>query len=160
VNVCLGTNEVVNNNNLDMLEEMRFAALYHKLRQHDPSTLWGDAPLRLITERGGRALGTGVGVLAAGRPADIILMDARGPHLHPAHDHLANIIFAAASADTRTVIIAGQVVMEDRRLLTLDDADVIARLEERLAPLRAGLPNPVPGTVTTRFELTWEVDRA
>lgn len=159
VNVCLGTNEVVNNNNLDMIEEMRFAALYHKMRRKDPGTLWGDAPLRLVTERAGRALATRVGVLEPGRPADVIIMDATGPHMHPAHDPMANLIYAASAADTRTVIVNGQVVMEDRRILAFDVEAVVEQLETRLAPLRADLPTVVPGEESAPLELRWEVER-
>jgi 5-methylthioadenosine/S-adenosylhomocysteine deaminase len=159
LNVCLGTNEVANNNNLDMIEEMRFAALYHKLQRRDPRTLTGDAPLRLITERGGRALGTGVGVLAPGRPADLIVLDVSGPHMHPEHDPLANLIYAAASADVRDAVVAGRVVMEGRRLLTLDVDAVIEQLEAGLAPLRAGLPPLEPGQAEGPFELRWDARR-
>lgn len=159
VNVCLGTNEVANNNNLDMLEEMRFAALYHKLHSHDPRTLAGDEPLRLITERGGRALGTGAGVLAPGRPADLVVLHPAGPHMHPEHDPLANIVYSAASADVRDVIIAGQLVMEGRRVLTLDVDAVIKQLEAGLEPLRAGLPPLRPGLAEGPFELRWKAER-
>lgn len=159
VNVCLGTNEVVSNNNLDMAEEMRFAALYHKMQRKNPSVLWGDQPLRLITERGGRALATQVGVLEVGRPADIILMEATGPHMVPAHDPLANLIYASSAADTRTVIIDGRVVMEERKILTFDEYEVIRELERRLEPLRAELPVVKPGISDRIFELRWEVDR-
>lgn len=162
INVCLGTNEVVNNNNLDMIEEMRFAALYHKMQRQDPRILSGDEPLRMITERSGRALGTSVGVLEVGRPADVILMDAGGPHMHPAHDPFASVIYASSAADVRTVIIDGQVVMENRRLLTFDDQAVISRLEERLAPLRALLPAAkAHGQYqdSKPFQLPWEAER-
>lgn len=159
VNVCLGTNEVPNNNNLDMIEEMRFAALYHKLQYGDPRVLPGDEPLRLITERGGLALGSGVGVLEPGRPADVILLDASGPHMHPAHDPLANLVYAASSADVRTVIIDGEIVMEDRRITTFDERAVIEELETRLAPLRESLPEPEHSGGTESFKVEYEVDR-
>jgi 5-methylthioadenosine/S-adenosylhomocysteine deaminase len=159
LNVCLGTNEVVTNNNLDMIEEMRFAALYHKLQRSDPYTLGGDQPLRLITERAGRALATGVGVLAAGRPADVIVMDARGPHMHPAHDPLANVIYSASSADTRTVVIDGQVVMEDRHIVSFDAEAVVNALEDSLQPLRAALPVLTPDSGNSSFDLKWSVER-
>lgn len=159
VNVCLGTNEVVSNNNLDMLEEMRFAALYHKMQRKDPSVLWGDQPLRLITERGGRALATQTGVLEVGRPADIILMKATAPHMLPAHDPLANLIYASSAADTRTVIIDGKIVMEDRQILTFDEYEIANELEKRLRPLRDVLPKVKAGPPDKSFELRWEVDR-
>jgi 5-methylthioadenosine/S-adenosylhomocysteine deaminase len=160
VNVCLGSNEVVNNNNIDLIEEMRFAALYHKMHRRDPAVLWGDEPLRLITERGARALGTGAGVLEAGRPADVILVEATGPHMTPAHDPLANFIYSSAAGDVRTSIVAGRVVMENRRVLTFDAEAVVARLEERLRPLRAHLPPPAqPGPRREPFDLRWEAER-
>jgi 5-methylthioadenosine/S-adenosylhomocysteine deaminase len=159
LNVCLGTNEVVNNNNLDMIEEMRFAALYHKMQRRDARVLPGDLPLQMITARGGRALGTGVGVLEAGRPADVIVMDASGPHLHPAHDHLANLTYAASSADTQTVIINGRIVMQDRRIVSFDAESAVNQLEARLAPLRPELPQAVIGVGDEPFELRWEVER-
>ncbi|HZQ07169.1 MAG TPA: amidohydrolase [Anaerolineae bacterium] len=142
VNVALGTNEVINNNNLDMIEEMRFAALYHKMARRDPRILGGDIPLRLITIQGGKALNLAVGCLETGRPADVIVMDARGPHWYPRHDMVANVIYSSAAADVRTVIIDGRIVMEDRRIRTFDEAEVIARVETRLAALRAELPAP------------------
>jgi 5-methylthioadenosine/S-adenosylhomocysteine deaminase len=159
VNVCLGTNEVVTNNNLDMVEEMRFAALYHKIQRGDPTVLWGDQPLRLVTERGGRALGLNVGVLEEGRLADVIIMDATGPHMVPAHDPLANLIYSSSAADTKTVIIDGQVVMEDRKILTFDDKAVAQELETRLEPMRYQIPTIEPGVSSEPFELKWEVDR-
>jgi 5-methylthioadenosine/S-adenosylhomocysteine deaminase len=159
VNVCLGTNDVPTNNNLDMIEEMRYAALYHKLQRRDPRVLWGDQPLRLVTECGGRALATNVGVLEAGRPADLIILDATGPHMHPAHDPIANVIYSASAADTRTVIIDGRVVMEDRRILSFDADAVIEQLEARLAPLRSSLPNLTPKKDDTPFEVSWVAER-
>src|SRR5262249_48864491 len=67
VNVALGTNDVSNNDNLDLLEEMRFAVLYHRLIGHAHEVFSGDTPLRLITANGGRALGLAVGTLAVGQ---------------------------------------------------------------------------------------------
>jgi 5-methylthioadenosine/S-adenosylhomocysteine deaminase len=159
VNVCLGTNEVVTNNNLDMIEEMRYAALYHKMQRNDPAVLWGDEPLRLITERGGRALKLDVGVLEVGRPADVILMDVSGPHMHPAHDPIANLVFSSSAADTKTVIVDGRVVMEDRQIRTFDLDRVISDLKARLDPLRGDIPQLAPGDSQESFELFWEVER-
>jgi 5-methylthioadenosine/S-adenosylhomocysteine deaminase len=144
IQVCLGTNEVVNNNNTDMIEEMRMAAFYHKAKYDDPSILWGDMPLRMITEYGGKALATGVGVLETGRPADVIVMDKRGAHMQPAHDPLANLIYSSASADTRHSIIAGKMVMKDRKILTFDASGTLDRLCERIQYLQQFIPQRQP----------------
>jgi len=121
--------------------------------------LWGDEPLRLVTERGGRALQTGVGILEEGRPADMIIMDASGPHMHPAHDPIANLIYASSAADTRTVIINGQVVMEDRELRTIDVKALIQELEVRMAPMRREIPRITPAEPYQPLELKWEIER-
>ena len=160
VNVCLGTNEMANNNRLDMIEEMRMAALYHKMQQNDPYVLSGDLPLRLVTEHSGRALGTGAGVLAHGRPADIIIMDRKNPHMHPDHDPLANVIYSSSAADTRTVMIAGRVIMQDGKLLTFDDQTVIEQLERSLSSKRVKIPAPYFGAGPASFQVKWEVDRS
>jgi 5-methylthioadenosine/S-adenosylhomocysteine deaminase len=158
LNVCLGTNEVVNNNHLDMLSEMRMAALYHKMQANDPAILWGDAPLRLATECGGRALGTGAGVLEPGRPADVILMDNTGAHMQPNHDRLANLIYSSHASDTRTMIVDGKLVMHDRKILTFDADKPIEFLRSRTESLRGYYAPRVPKEIEQVSQMRWQVE--
>jgi 5-methylthioadenosine/S-adenosylhomocysteine deaminase len=158
LNVCLGTNEVVNNNHLDMLSEMRMAALYHKMQSNDPSVLWGDAPLRLVTERGGRALGTGAGVLEPGRPADVILMDNTGAHMQPNHERLANLIYSSHASDTRAVIVDGKLVMHDRKILTFDADSAIELLRARTEILRGAYPPRITKESAKISPMRWQVE--
>lgn len=122
VTVGLGTDGAASNNNLDMLEEMRSAALLQKVAREDPEALPAYAALEMATIGGARALGLGdkIGTLEPGKRADIILLNLRRPHLYPPHDIVAHIVYAAQAGDVDTVIVDGNVVVEGGRLMTLD----------------------------------------
>lgn len=129
--VGLGTDGAASNNNLDMLEEMRSAALLQKVATGDPMALPSYEALQMATWKGAQALGLkDVGQLKAGMKADLILIDFRRPHLCPRHDLFAHLVYAAQSADVETVIINGEVVMEGRRVLTLDEEEIMARAQQ------------------------------
>ncbi len=129
--VGLGTDGASSNNNVDMLEEMRAAALLQKLHTGDASVLPAYQALHMATAGGARALGMQeqIGRLVSGLKADIVLMDMHQPHLYPLFDIYAQIVYAAASSDVHTVLVDGRVVMEDRRLLTLDEDLVMAEAQ-------------------------------
>lgn len=129
--VGLGTDGASSNNNVDMLEEVRCAALLQKVHTGDPSVLPAYQALHAATAGGAKALGMQeqIGRLAKGYQADIILMDMHRPHLYPLFDIYAQIVYAAASSDVHTVLVDGRVVMEDRRLLTLDEDAVMEQAQ-------------------------------
>ena len=130
VNVCLGTDGPGSNNNLDMLEEVRIASLMQKQAKADPTALGGDIPLRMATQNSARAMGfPDSGVIAPGYAADVILFDFRKPHLRPRHSLVGNIVYSAFGPDVDTVIVAGQVVMQDRHILTLDEERILYEAE-------------------------------
>ncbi|MDI7246693.1 MAG: amidohydrolase [Bacillota bacterium] len=137
VRVGLGTDGAASNNNLDLLEEARIAAFLHKLASNDPTVLPAHQALYLATLGSARALrlDAEVGSLEAGKKADIILMDSTGPHMYPHHDVFSHIVYSARSCDVRTVIVDGEVVMEDGVLTTVDEREVLARAEERAQAL-------------------------
>jgi len=129
--VGLGTDGAASNNNLDMMEEMRLASLLQKVVTGDPVALPAFTALQMATTNGARALGLeDVGMLKPGMKADIILVDFQRPHLYPQHDHYAHLVYAAHSSDVVTVIIDGEVVMEDGILLTINEDEVMSRAEE------------------------------
>ncbi|MHB8156011.1 MAG: amidohydrolase [Desulfocucumaceae bacterium] len=140
VTVGLGTDGAASNNNLDMLEEMRSAALLQKISMMDPLALPSFEALSLATTGGARALGMGdqLGMIKKGMKADIILMDTRKPHLFPRHDWIANVVYAAQSSDVDTVIINGNIVMEGRRVLTIDEDEVYEQVQRRAERLVSG----------------------
>jgi len=125
--VGLGTDGAASNNNLDMLEEMRAAALLQKVHTGDARVLSAYDALFMATVGGARALGLegSVGRIKPGLKADIILLDMKKPHLFPLHDIYAHIAYAAASADVSAVIIDGRVVMQDCRIITIDEDAVL-----------------------------------
>lgn len=127
VTVGLGTDGAASNNNLDMLEEMRSAALLQKVANSDPEALHAYAALEMATIGGARALGLGekVGTLEPGKRADIILLNLRKPHLYPPHDVVAHVVYAAQAADVDTVIVDGNVLVEAGWLRTVDTEAVM-----------------------------------
>jgi 5-methylthioadenosine/S-adenosylhomocysteine deaminase len=132
VSVALGTDGAASNNNLDMLEEARLAALVQKHDRRDPEVLPGDLALRLATQNGAASMGfPQSGVLAPGRPADLVLFDFDQPNLWPRHDLVSNILHAATSRDISDVMVAGRWLMRGRELLTLDEERIRHEAEKR-----------------------------
>lgn len=136
VTVGIGTDGASSNNNLDMLEEMRTAALLHKVNIGDPMALPALQALKMATCEGARALRLeDVGSLKPGYKADLILIDLDKPHLYPRHNLAAHVVYAAHSADVDTVIIDGRIVMEHKKVLTIDRERVFQEVEERVKRL-------------------------
>jgi 5-methylthioadenosine/S-adenosylhomocysteine deaminase len=134
VSVGLGTDGAASNNNLDVLEETRLAALVHKLACDDPTCVTAYQALGLATRGGARALGLHdrIGVLAPGMKADIILVDLRQPHLTPLHNVVSNLVYSARACDVRTVLVNGAVVVNDGKVTTVSQDEVMARASERV----------------------------
>jgi cytosine/adenosine deaminase-related metal-dependent hydrolase len=132
INVALGSDGAPSNNNLDMFIEMRTASLLQKLRL-GAEALPAETVLRMATRNGAKAIGMGdeIGALETGRKADLIILDDGGLHAAPMRDFeqdnvVKRLVSAYQSGCVRTSIIDGQVVMEERQLLTMDEAQVIA----------------------------------
>jgi 5-methylthioadenosine/S-adenosylhomocysteine deaminase len=132
VNVALGTDGPASNNDLDMLKEARMASLIQKNHHMDPVVLPAELTLRLATQNSARACGfSESGVIAPGRPADLIIFDFGKPHLRPRHNLLSNILYSAKSPDIRHVIVDGRVLMRDGELSTLDEERILYEAERR-----------------------------
>ncbi len=129
--VALGTDGAASNNNLDMIEEMRAATLLQKVATGDPTVLPAFETLKVATCNGAIALGLAdLGQLLPGNLADLILVDLRHPHLCPRHDLAAHLVYAAHFSDVDTVIINGEIVMEGRKVLTMDEEEVMAQAQK------------------------------
>jgi 5-methylthioadenosine/S-adenosylhomocysteine deaminase len=129
--VGLGTDSNLSNNNLDMWEEMRTGSLLQKLYHDDASVLACETILEMATIQNAQALGMKdlIGSLEPGKYADIILVDLNQPHLWPLvqGQHLRlveHLVYSANAADVSHTIVAGKVLMADRKLLTLDSEEV------------------------------------
>ncbi len=133
--VGLGTDGCASNNNLDMFQEMDTVAKLQKIAQMDPTALDAVTVLKMATCNGARALGMGdiIGSLEPGKKADIIVVDTAKPHLTPMYNPYSHLVYAASGADVRHSIINGKLVMKDRKLLTLNADDIMARANEKAA---------------------------
>jgi 5-methylthioadenosine/S-adenosylhomocysteine deaminase len=127
VNVGIGTDGAASNNDLDMFEAMRQAAFQQKLVTMDPTAISAADAIEMATIAGARALGRNrLGSLAAGMLADVIIVDVSKPRQQPLFDPVAQIVYASRGDDVVTTIVNGRVLMRDRKVLTLDEAKVVA----------------------------------
>jgi 5-methylthioadenosine/S-adenosylhomocysteine deaminase len=115
-NVSLGTDGCASNNNLDMLEEMKFAALLQKFAWNSPTLLPAGEAVGMATSAGARALGTGPGTLTVGAPADIVLLDARAVCNTPLFHADSNAVYACNGGVVMTVLCGGRVLMHEREV--------------------------------------------
>ncbi len=130
VNVAIGTDGPGSNSDMDMKEAVRFTPLLQKYHTRDAETLPGDAPLRMATANGARAMGFGsAGALEPGRAADITLFDFDKPHLYPRHDLVANLVHSAKGGDVSHVIADGKLLYRNGEVLGLDEEKIKAEAE-------------------------------
>jgi 5-methylthioadenosine/S-adenosylhomocysteine deaminase len=136
VNVGLGTDGAASNNDLDMWEEVRLAALLHKLDNADPTALPAQQALAMATRIGAKAvhLGDSVGQLKVGMQADFIQLSVAETRHLPLYDIRSHLVYVLDSTDVQTTVVAGRILMEDRKVLTMDEAklrrDVIKKSDE------------------------------
>jgi 5-methylthioadenosine/S-adenosylhomocysteine deaminase len=126
INVCLGTDGASSNNNLNLFEEMHLAAIIHKGATQNPLMVDAGQAIRMATVNGAKALGFGneTGCIREGMKADLILLDTDKPHFTPVNNPMSAIVYSAQAADVDTVIIDGNIVMEGRKLTTIDEEKV------------------------------------
>ncbi len=136
VKVGIGTDGAASNNNLDMIEEMRLAALISKGVALDPTVINAKTALLMAAPAGAEILGLeNTGCLKAGYKADLIGLRRDRPHLTPLHDPLAHLVYASAAADVNLVMVDGRLLLQDGILQTLDEEKIraeAARCAERL----------------------------
>ena len=130
INVGIGHDAAECNNSRDLFEVMKFASLMHRASRVDASLQQAPDVVRMATRNGADALGHETGRLAAGRKADVILVNLKSQMFTPLMpgnaDHLfSHLVFAANGSCVDTTIIDGKIVMEDRRLTTVDEQKVL-----------------------------------
>ena len=130
VNVALGTDGCASNNDLDLFGEMDTCAKLHKAATLDPTVLPAATVLRMATRNGAKALGleSKIGELSPGKGADLIVVTFDQPHLTPLYEPKSHLVYAARGSDVRHSIIHGRLVMENRKLLTMDCDEVMERV--------------------------------
>lgn len=132
INVSIGTDGTASNNNLNMFEEMHIAALIHKGVERNPLLVNAEQAIRMATLNGAAAAGFGdeTGCIRPGMKADLIILDTDKPHFHPMGDPMSAIVYSAQGADVDTVIIDGNIVMENQQLKTIDEELVKRKVAE------------------------------
>ena len=131
INVALGTDGNASNNDLDMLGEMRTAALIGKAVAQDASALSAVEALRMATINGARALGLEkiTGSLEIGKAADMIAVDLSVLETRPLYDPVSHLVYCANRNQINHVWVAGKPLLEERRLTTLDETALLAKAD-------------------------------
>lgn len=139
VNVALGTDGAASNNDLDMLGEMRSAALIGKIAADDAAAVSADAVLHMGTLGGARALGLEdeIGSIEPGKAADLCAIDLDTPETCPVFDPVATIVYSADRKQVTDTWVAGRRLLHERRLTTLDERTIVARADEWRTILQA-----------------------
>jgi 5-methylthioadenosine/S-adenosylhomocysteine deaminase len=139
--VGLGTDGAASNNDLDMFEAMRQAALLHKLTTGDPRALPAGTALQMATIEGARALGLDrdVGSIEPDKRADIIVVSMNGARQTPMYDPLSHLVYTTHGEDVRTTIVNGRILMRDRRVLTLNEGEVLDEARSWAQKIRAAV---------------------
>ncbi len=139
--VGLGTDGAASNNDLDMWEEMRLAALLQKVDKMDPEVLSASTVLRMATSGGARAVGLGdkVGMLSVGMRADVIQVSFDDVHFVPTYDVISHLVYVADEQDVASVTVDGKLLMRDGEFLTINTQRVAKEATEIAARIQAAL---------------------
>ncbi|WP_256288636.1 amidohydrolase [Halobellus inordinatus] len=137
VTVGLGTDGAASNNDLDLFDELRDAAMIGKLGADDASAVPAEAAVQMATQGGAEALSLPGGRVEAGAAADLAIIDLDAPHLAPAHDLVSHLAYAVRGSDVRHTVCDGQILMQDRELTTLDEKQVVETARRRAVDLVA-----------------------
>ena len=132
VNVALGTDGAASNHSQDLFDTMKAASLLQKVHHQDAGVIDPYSVLRMATLGGAKALGLDslCGTIEIGKRADLILVDLETVHSQPVNDIFSQIVHCAKASDVRTVMVGGELLMRDRRLLGHDEARLIAQARE------------------------------
>ena len=138
VNVALGTDGAASNNDLDLLGEMRTAALLGKGVAGDARAVAAPQALHMATLAGARALGldADIGSLAKGKAADFIALDLGEVGTQPVYNVISQLVYASGRHQVTDVFVAGRALLRDRKLQTVDEAAVLAHAREWRAKVR------------------------
>jgi 5-methylthioadenosine/S-adenosylhomocysteine deaminase len=137
INVAIGTDGPASNNDLDMFEEMRLAALIAKVNPTDPTALPAKTALKMATYNGARALRMEniTGTLEVGKLADVIVVAADPIHNTPHFDFnpdavYSQLVYATKAGDVQHTFVHGKLLMRNRELLTLNEREIVARAKQ------------------------------
>ena len=132
INVGLGTDGIGSTTTLDMFEEMKTAAYLQKVNTMEPTSIKAYDILKMATIEGARVLGLDneIGTLEPGKKADMIFIRTDKLHLCPDNDVCTNIVYSANGADVDTVMIDGKIIMQNRKMINLDEKEVMKQVKK------------------------------
>jgi 5-methylthioadenosine/S-adenosylhomocysteine deaminase len=137
----LGTDGAASNNDLDMFEAMRQAAFLHKLVTRDPRAVSAQTALEMATLGGARLIGRQdqLGSLEIGKLADLIVVRMDQPRQTPMYDPVSHLVYVTRGDDVETTIVNGKVLMRGGKVLTLNEAPVLADARKAAAAVRSAV---------------------
>jgi 5-methylthioadenosine/S-adenosylhomocysteine deaminase len=133
INVALGTDGGMCNDTYDMFLELRFAGLVHRAAGRDPGATRPEELLAMATANGARSIGTSGGMIEPGRSADLVVIDLRRIGSWPTHDVVDSLVFSATRHVVETVLVDGEILLEDGHATGVDEAAVLRDAEEMAA---------------------------
>ena len=139
VNVSLGTDGSTTNNTLDMIAEMRALGLLQKSSRWDPTVTPAQELLDIVTINGAKAIGMqdSLGSIEVGKFADLVVIDGKAPNMRPLlpENIIANMAYSMCNANVKTVMCQGDLVVEDRNILTMDKDALLDQSEDAFRTL-------------------------
>ena len=131
-NVGLGTDGQGSTTTLDMFDEMRTCAYLQKLKYEDPTIIKAYDVLKMATIEGAKVLGLDkkIGTIEIGKKADLIIINLDQHHLWPQNDICTNLVYSANGEDVLTTIVDGKILMKDRKLMDIDEEDLMDKVKE------------------------------
>jgi len=137
VPVALGTDGPGSNNSQDMMEVLKIAILLQKVHTLDAMVLYPEDILDMAVRIGAKALGCAdVGMIKPGYKADLVALDWKKPHIAPVHKVNSALVYNANGNDVSNVWVDGKLVIEDRRVVNLDEEALVEACQERAFYLR------------------------
>lgn len=132
INVGLGTDGIGSTTTLDMFEEMKTAAYLQKVKTKRPTSITAYDILKMATIEGAKVLGMEdeIGTIEVGKKADLIFIKTDKIHLCPDNDVCTNIVYSANGADVDSVMIDGNLIMQNRKMIHLNEKEVMRQVKK------------------------------
>ena len=136
INLAIGTDGPASNNALDMFREMYLAAVLQKVRENDAAAMPAEAVLEMAARGSALAMGlSDCDALAAGKKADMLVIDLNRPSMQPVHNIVKNIVFAGSKEVVKMTVSGGVIVYEDGKFPTLDTEKIYSEANSAVKAL-------------------------
>lgn len=137
INLCIGTDSAASNNTLNMFSDMNYTALVHKGTNENAQAVSANDVLGFATRNGAKALGLdNVGEIKVGMKADLAILDINRPQFFPRNNLVSALVYSANGSEVETVIVDGEIVLENGRTTLIDEKLVYAKAEETINRLK------------------------